>query len=82
MVQFFGFFAWCFLQDVNLAAALGLSQEDDEHQDWTSERPLGAEPRRGEVVWEDVNDPVEPPRRVPDGARVKVSLRWSKQRPN
>jgi hypothetical protein len=81
MVQFFGFLAWCLLQDVDLVAALGLSQDDEDRQDWTNDNPSAAEPRRGEVVWEDVNNPVEPPRRVPDGARFQVSVRWSKSRP-
>jgi hypothetical protein len=82
MVQFFGFLAWYLLQEVDLAAALGLSQDDDDHEDWTNDGPLAAEPRQGGVVWEHVNDPVEPPRRVPDGARFKVSLKWSKPRRN
>jgi hypothetical protein len=82
MVQFFGFLAWCLLQDVDVAAALGLPQEDDDQEDWTNDRPFAAEPRRGGVVWEDVNDPVDPPRRVPDGARLQVSLRWSRLRRN
>jgi hypothetical protein len=80
MVQFFGFLAWCLLQDVDLVAALGLSQDDEDHQNWTNDDPSAAEPRRGEVVWEDVNNPVEPPRRVPEGARFEVSLRWSRSR--
>jgi hypothetical protein len=82
MVQFFGFLAWCLVKEVDLAAALGLSQDDEDRDDWTNDAPLAAEPRRGDVVWEDINDPVEPPRRVPDGTRFEVSLRWSKQRRN
>lgn len=82
MVQLFGFLAWCLLQDVDLPAALGLSQDDDDHEDWTNDAPLAAEPRHREVVWEDVNDPVEPPRRGPDGTRFEVSVRWSRSRRN
>ena len=82
MVQFFGFLAWCLLEEVDLATALGLSRDEDDHEDWTNDAPVAAEPQRGEVVWEDVNDPVEPPRRVPDGTRFKVSLRWSRLRRN
>ncbi len=49
MVQFFGFLAWCLVKEVNSAAALGLSQDDDDHEDWTKDAPLAAEPAG--VTW-------------------------------
>jgi len=70
MVPFIGFLAWCFLQEVDVAAALGLGT-DDHGDDWTDDLPLRYEPIQREVVWEEVNDPVEPPRRVPYRSRSR-----------